>query len=174
MPGLGLVPNSRPGRNPVVEIMCSASVFRLASEFDAFLYAPVGADRNGLLLSVISALARLDLDPWLEAAKLAQLPVKTAAERLAGLIATLPDEALAQPDPRAIADRLIGLLPRQGGRKVAMPISVSALVSSKAQVIALCATLLVGIIVAQWLFSGLGNQTPSIGATAPAAHAAAP
>jgi hypothetical protein len=32
-----------------------------------------------LLLSVLSALARLDVDPWKEAANLAQLPEETAA-----------------------------------------------------------------------------------------------
>jgi hypothetical protein len=154
--------------------MCSAPVFRVDSEFDAFLFAPVGEDENGLLLSVISALVRLDLDPWIEAAKLAQLPVKPAAARLASLIAALPDEALARPDPRAMADRLIGLLPRQGGIRVPVPSSVSTLISSKAQVIALCAALLVGVVVAQWLFAGLGNQAPTIGATAPAARTAAP
>jgi hypothetical protein len=153
--------------------MCSASVFRLDSEFDAFLYAPVGEDRNGLLLSVISALTRLDLDPWLEAAKLAQLPAKTAAKRLAGLIAALPDDALARSDPGAMADRLVGLLPRQSGIRVPVPSSVSALISSKAQVIALCTALLVSVIVAQWLFASLGNQTPTIGATSPAARTTA-
>ena len=47
----------------------SASVSRLGSEFDDFLFAPIGADRIGMLLSVLSALARLDIDPWQEAAK---------------------------------------------------------------------------------------------------------
>jgi hypothetical protein len=37
------------------------------AEFDNFLYASIGADRNGMPLSVLSALARLDLDPWEEA-----------------------------------------------------------------------------------------------------------
>ena len=111
--------------------MCSASVFRHDSEFDTFLYAPIGEDRNGQLLSVVSALARLDLDPWIEAAKLAQLPVRAASERLAGLIATLPDEASARPDPGEIADRLVGLLPRRGGISVPAPSSVSALISNK-------------------------------------------
>lgn len=154
--------------------MCAASVFRLESQFDTFLYAPVGEDRNGLLLSVISALARLDLDPWIEAAKLAQLPVKAASERLAGLIATLPDDALARPDPREIADRLVGLLPRQSGIKVPTPPSVSALISSKTQVVALCAAILVCLIVAQWLFPGFGNQTPTVGATASSSRTTAP
>jgi heme oxygenase len=33
-----------------------------------------------MIVSVLSALARLDVDPWLEAAKLAQLPGETATQ----------------------------------------------------------------------------------------------
>jgi hypothetical protein len=89
----------------------SASVSRLGSEFDDFLFAPIGEDRNGILLSVLSALARLDIDPWQEAAKLAGLPGATATQRLASLIAELPDEPASHPDPATIAARLIALLP---------------------------------------------------------------
>jgi hypothetical protein len=90
----------------------SASASRLGPEFDDFLFAPIGEDRNGMLLSVLSALARLDIDPWQEAAKLAGLPGETATQRLASLIAELPDEPAAHPDPTTIAARLIALLPR--------------------------------------------------------------
>ncbi|HZL59045.1 MAG TPA: hypothetical protein VFC38_05045 [Stellaceae bacterium] len=76
----------------------AVSVSLLGSEFDDFLYAPVGEDGNGMRLSVLSALARLDVDPWQEAAKLARLPGKTAIERLASLIAALPDGPSAQRD----------------------------------------------------------------------------
>jgi len=82
------------------------------SEFNAFLFAPIGEDGNGMLLSVLSALARLDVDPWQEAAALARLPGKTAVQRLAALIAALPDGPLAHRDPGPIATRLIALLPR--------------------------------------------------------------
>jgi hypothetical protein len=67
----------------------SASVSRLGSEFDDFLFAPIGEDRNGLLLRVLSALARLEIDPWQEVAELAGLPGATATQRLASLIAEL-------------------------------------------------------------------------------------
>jgi hypothetical protein len=90
----------------------SASLSQLPSEFDDFLYAPIGEDGNGMLLSVLSALARLDLDPWQEASRLARLPGKTATQRLASLIAELPDGPLAHRDPGMIAAGLIGRLPR--------------------------------------------------------------
>lgn len=85
----------------------------LASEFEDFLFAPVGEDGHGMLLSVLSALARLNIDPWREAAKLAGMPVKTATERLASLIAALPDGPSEEHrNSVAIAARLIALLPR--------------------------------------------------------------
>ena len=89
-----------------------ASVANLGPEFDAFLFAPIGEEKNGMLLSVVSALARLDIDPWQEAAKLARLPEATATQRLTSLIAALPDAAPPQRDPGRIAARLIALLPQ--------------------------------------------------------------
>ena len=91
----------------------SASNSRLGSEFDAFLFAPIGEDRNGLPLSIVSLLARLDLDPWQEAARLAGLPMEAAAQKLASLLAALPVPSLKPADAPTIATRLIALLPRR-------------------------------------------------------------
>ena len=90
---------------------CS-SLSPLGSKFDAFLFASIGEDRNGMPLSVLSVLARLGVDPWREAAQLAHLPEETATLRLASFIAALPDEQAAHPDPEIAAARLIALLPR--------------------------------------------------------------
>lgn len=87
----------------------SVSFFR--SEFDDFLYAAIDADRNESPLSVLSALARLNLDPWQEAAELSELPKGIAAARLERLIARLPEGQEDEADLGAIADRLIALLP---------------------------------------------------------------
>jgi hypothetical protein len=97
----------------------SASASPLGPEFDAFLFAPLGEERNGMQLSVLSALARLEVDPWQEAAKLAGLPGATATERLASLIASLPDERLTHRDPGTIAARLIALLPHRASSNTA-------------------------------------------------------
>jgi hypothetical protein len=96
----------------------SAPVSVLAPEFDDFLFAPIGEDRNGMLLSVVSALARLDVDPWQEAANLARLPGATATRRLASLIAALPDRPSAHLDPGTIAAPLIARLPQPAGSTV--------------------------------------------------------
>ena len=68
-----------------------------------------------MLVSVLSGLARSDVDPWQEAAKLARLPGETATKELAALIGALPAGAASYPDPRAIATRLIALLPNPLG-----------------------------------------------------------
>ena len=83
----------------------------LGTEFDNFLFAPIGEDGNGMHLSVLSVLARLDLDPWREAAELDDLPGERAIQRLASLIASLPDAMSVHRDPGKIAARVIGLLP---------------------------------------------------------------
>jgi hypothetical protein len=93
----------------------SPSVSPLGPEFDDFLFAPIAEEENGMLLNVVSALARLDLDPWQETANLARLPQKTAADRLAAFIVALPDWPSSQLDTKAIAAGLIARLPRQTG-----------------------------------------------------------
>jgi len=102
----------------------SASNSRLGSEFDAFLFAPIGEDRNGLPLSIVSLLARMDLDPWQEAARLATLPMEAAAQKLASLLTALPVPSLKPADPATMATRLIALLPRRtdpAARALGMP-----------------------------------------------------
>jgi hypothetical protein len=104
------------------------------AEFNAFLFAPIGEDSNGMLVSVLSGLARLDVDPWQEAAKLAQLPGETATQRLASLIGVLRDRESSYLDPRAIATRLIALLPNRNDAKNQSqnaPHSISATINSK-------------------------------------------
>ena len=89
----------------------SASAAIGRSQFDDFLFAPVGEEQNGMVLSVLSALAQLDVDPWGEAESLARMSRDAATERMRLLIAALPTEASRRPDPEAVATRLIALLP---------------------------------------------------------------
>jgi hypothetical protein len=96
----------------------TASFTNPTPEFDAFLSALVGEDSSGLQLSVVSALARMDLDPWEEAGKLAALPEHAAAQRLAGLLVAIPDTSLRNGDRTEIANRLIALLRRGSGTQM--------------------------------------------------------
>jgi hypothetical protein len=110
---LMIVWSPRKRRTTVVEMTRSASVVFQGSEFNEFLFAPIGEDRNGMLLTVLSALARRGVDPWQEAAELALLPGETATQRLVSLISTLTDGLSPQPDVRTIAAHLIARLPRR-------------------------------------------------------------
>jgi hypothetical protein len=93
--------------------MTAASVTFFRPEFGEFLYAAVGSERNEMPLTVLSALSRLDVDPWKVAAELSQLPKESATQKLASLLVRLPGARGAQTDARDIADRLIDLLPRR-------------------------------------------------------------
>ena len=68
-----------------------------------------------MLVSVLSGLARSDVDPWQEAARLANLSRESATQRLAALIGALPDWAASYSDTCAIAASLVGRLPRPSG-----------------------------------------------------------
>jgi hypothetical protein len=82
--------------------------------FDGFLYATLGEDSRGHAVSVLSALARLQLDPWDEAADLADLPRTRAQTRLEGLLARFADVPALARD--SAARRLVALLPQSSGR----------------------------------------------------------
>ncbi|HEY1795919.1 MAG TPA: hypothetical protein VGG57_07350 [Stellaceae bacterium] len=84
-------------------------------DLDGFLFAQVGNEIDGMPLSVISALARLDLDPWEEAGRLSSFSKVEAAEQLARLIADLPNHTVPLADARKIAAGLVALLPRNAG-----------------------------------------------------------
>ncbi|MHB1871523.1 MAG: hypothetical protein ACYCT1_11810 [Steroidobacteraceae bacterium] len=91
----------------------------LESRFDSFLYATVREDPEGAPLTVLSVLARLDIDPWEEAARLAKLPGEVAARALAGRISSLPMGSATSQDSGTIALRLISLLPGRSQHAIA-------------------------------------------------------
>jgi hypothetical protein len=79
--------------------------------FNPFLYASVGDDVNGMSLSVLSAFARQDVDPWEQAASLSRLPAASAQTQLVAMLGALPSLA-SVADRNDIAGRLIPLLPK--------------------------------------------------------------
>jgi hypothetical protein len=91
----------------------------LHSDLNDFLFAAVGVQPNGMPLNVVSALTRLGLDPWDEAARLAALPRALAAETLAPIIARLPIDRPQLSDNLTISRRLVELLP--GRQRPASP-----------------------------------------------------
>lgn len=89
----------------------------LKSEFNAFLFAPIGGDNDHRAPTVLSAFSRAAIDPWQEAARLQELPREQAIRDLASILAALPDSPRSTPDARLAAHRLIGLLPCRGSLK---------------------------------------------------------
>ena len=102
--------------------MIRTAALHAGSEFDDFLFAPIGDDRNGLLLTVVSLLARLNLDPWTEAAQYGGLPSETAARKLAALIAAQPCGPVSASSAVTTAARLIALLPRRAASSCPPPV----------------------------------------------------
>ncbi len=95
------------------------------SNLNRFLHAGVGTEASGMTLSVLSALARLGMDPWQEAGRLARLPRKAAVDGLAQTIAGMPASRWSLLDATPIAERLVALLP---GGKSALSRTAPALV----------------------------------------------
>jgi hypothetical protein len=138
----------------------------VGSEFDNFLYAPIAEESNGMLLRVVSVLARSNLDPWEEASRLARLPGETAIRKLATLIAAMPGGPTARPDPRTIAALLVPLLPRpiriRTPEPETLPPSPSANRSRALTSIVIYALVMLFLLCAQWLLANrdapAGNQ----------------
>lgn len=91
-------------------------------DFEAFLFASIGEDDNGMALSVLSGLSRMNVDAWDEAARLSQMPRERAIEALGHRISQLPRGAW-RADAREIATRLVDLLPRQDAEAHPGPVS---------------------------------------------------
>jgi hypothetical protein len=104
-------------------VMSASPNSPLGSEFNDFLFAPIGEDQNGLNLSVVSLLARMNLDPWEEAGNLATLPAQAAGKRLASSLESLTDPRLRQTICAATVMRLLALLPRRAPPAALTPVT---------------------------------------------------
>jgi hypothetical protein len=125
-------------------VIARPDVFALGNAgLDAFLWGEVGTELNGSMLTILSALARLGFDPWLEAACWARLPRAAAIDRLAGLIAQMPLCPQSLDEARGTAVRLSRLLPGKtkaspsGERNSALPVIAVVSVTCVALVFAL-------------------------------------
>ncbi len=141
----------------------------IGAEFDKFLGAPIGAGRNGTPLTVLSALARLDVDPWQEAASLARMPRDTAATRLTALIVALPDEPTKDIPAKTIAADLVALLPKTAGFTVGSSDGVfTAVGPQRAQIRLALGVLAIMVMIALALSAG-PSSAPGNGAKPSAA-----
>jgi hypothetical protein len=143
-----------------------ASPSVLPSSYDNFLYAPVGENTNGALLTVLSVLARQNVDPWEEAADLSRLPPETAARRLTAMITASPGQSSNQA---AVADRLIALLPRRMASAPSAPTAVPGVPPvdwPPRRVILMVTAICIGMMVlSQWIASSDFEKPPVDGAS---------
>src|ERR1700730_4868232 len=86
----------------------------LTSTYNHFLFAPICEEANGMQLSVLSALARMDVDPWEEATRLAAMPKPTAQGALVSTLDRVLGKSRNPSETEVIAARLVQLLPQPG------------------------------------------------------------
>jgi hypothetical protein len=144
----------------VADVTRASPATHLSPAFNDFLYAPIAHDGHGMPLSVLSALARLGVDPWQEPATLAGLPGEAAIQRLTALIAELPGGILAHPGPATNIAALIAYLPRRAGSAIASPqglFDVGARSRSLAIAYVLFMILIMGT---QWIAASHESTTP--------------
>ena len=77
------------------------------SRYNDFLFAPICEDADGMRLSVLSALARMDVDPWEEATKLAAMPKAIAQSTLISTLELLSGRSWKPSEAELVARRLI-------------------------------------------------------------------
>jgi hypothetical protein len=93
---------------------------------ERFLRATVGEDVNGINISVISMLARLEVDPWTEASDLAAMPDGPARKRLDTLMTRFKDVPTLGRDQGQIISALLDLLPKKKAAENLSSLNVAA------------------------------------------------
>jgi hypothetical protein len=143
--------------------MSAVTTARAGHEFDRFLYASVGDDDNGMPLTVLSALARMDVDPWEEASKLTQLPREAAVTQLSSLLGALRNAPVKDLDPASIVAPLIALLPCASDRATSVLKGFAQTTPTKrptaASTLLTVFTYLIFMLLSQWWLSNM--QAPS-------------
>lgn len=132
-------------QNQPTRIKRTIAIPPLRPEFDRFLYAPVSELSDGMPFSVLSALARQNLDPWEEAAKLAQLSRESAITRLSAVISTESGGLAPAAASAATAARLVALLP--GADRFSIPSLGSSPLGEPRNLVPILIYLIVGALI---------------------------
>lgn len=119
------------------------------AQFDSFLYAPL-YENGETSLSVLSALARQDIDAWQEAARLDQLPKDAAINSFASTIWKLDSERWSPSDASILATVLVERLPSHHASHI-RPVSVESSAGN------LMMWLVYGMLLGSIAMSGNGN-----------------
>lgn len=104
----------------------STTVAIPSSRYDDFLFSVICEEASGAQLSVLSALTRLDIDPWEEAARLSAMTEPIAKSRLIYMLNQACGSSWSPSQIASIATRLVGRLPSTNdnqGRSAPGPVS---------------------------------------------------
>ena len=82
-----------------------------APECKEFLFAVIDEAPNGTQLTVLSALAQADVDPWEETMRLSAMPKVTAERALVSIFDRIPERKWSRSEEATMAARLVKLLP---------------------------------------------------------------
>lgn len=138
----------------------AADATPLNRAFDAFLYAPIGEEDNGMMLTVVSALARQNVDPWALALHLDRLPGEAATHEMAAMIAQISAAFAVPPAPEAIAARLVALLPRRISRQRVEPaVTRSGGVDMRRRWLPIIVGYVLIILASQWVLAGIHKHS---------------
>lgn len=130
-------------------------------EFERFLYASVGDDRSGCVVTMLSMLARLGLDPWSEAADLAALGRVAAGARLALLLSRFRDVPALGRDQGSFARELVLLLPDSLPRRPPAHQPVAAVAGGRSMPVGTVWTIAaIAIVLVLILFGGMPGAGP--------------
>ena len=137
----------------------------VTSRYDAFLFAPINDESGGMRLSVLSALARMNVDPWDEAARLATLSTSDAARDLVSTLSLLPGHPHASLETEILAARLVALLPKAGAAAAA---KVATITGDPGQnisywIVWLCIAIAIAFLPSHWqaTTTGTGGAIPA-------------
>ena len=128
-------------------------------DFDPFLYAVLGEDRDGASVTVISALARLGLDPWKAAAELAALDPKAARERLGTILEGVKDVPKLDRELGSVAANLVLKLPKRLLHRAAKTAAPLTLGRPSISIGWLLALVIVGFALARFYILAQGGVT---------------
>ncbi|MEO3414943.1 hypothetical protein AAFO92_09830 [Roseovarius sp. CAU 1744] len=123
------------------------------NNFDRFLYASDGEDKNGQVIS-LSALTRLGLDPWEEASELGALSRDVAHNRLSSRLSGFGDVPALLLEHGPTARELAHLLPQDHSQER----SRSGLSAKQGSPISGGAIVAILLILAQVFFLGIAGS----------------
>ena len=117
-----------------------------------------------MVLTLLSALARQNVDPWQEAAELSSLPRDTAIQRMTSRLEDLPGDP-SSADRTALVERLMPLLPdprsipeSPGNLLERLHVGIRRIGSSELSLVLIYVIL---IAAAGWMFAATGQTAVS-------------